>query len=161
MANPDNLFSDAKLFMFCGGSIFSAMFGQSRTIMDKQAFDSLFSYYLNDFSAQNEKEEFCDNAFRSFYSMIAPERNATERILFFNALKKRLSGISLQRDVVIPYQGVEKALGMELAHKCINLLDFDFDYTHENPFPVNGKIDRRKVDESFGFVFSKAAEFLG
>ena len=159
MTNPGNLFSDAKLFMFCGGSIFSDMFGQSRTIMDKQAFDRLFSYYLNDFPAQNEQDG-CDKAFRSFYSMIAPERNATERVLFFNALKKRLSGISLQRDVVIPYQGVEKALGMELAHKCIDLLDFDFDYTHENPFPVNGRIDRKKVDASFEQVFSKAAEFL-
>ena len=159
MTNPENLFSDAKLFMFCGGSIFSDMFGQSRTIMDKQAFDRLFSYYLNDFPAQNEQDG-CDKAFRSFYSMIAPERNATERVLFFNALKKRLSGISLQRDVVIPYQGVEKALGMELAHKCIDLLDFDFDYTHENPFPVNGRIDRKKVDASFEQVFSKAAEFL-
>ena len=66
----------------------------------------------------------------------------------------------LVRDVVIPYQGVEKALGMELAHKCIDLLDFDFDYTHENPFPVNGRIDRKKVDASFEQVFSKAAEFL-
>jgi hypothetical protein len=76
MTNPDNLFSDAKLFMFCGGSIFSNMFGQSRTIMDKQAFDRLFSYYLNDFTAQNEQDG-CDKAFHSFYSMIAPERNAT------------------------------------------------------------------------------------
>jgi hypothetical protein len=159
MTNPENLFSDAKLFMFCGGSIFSNMFGQSRTIMDKQAFDRLFSYYLNDFPAQNEQDG-CDKAFHSFYSMIAPERNATERVLFFNALKKRLSGISLQRDVVIPYQGVEKALGMELAHKCIDLLDFDFEYTHENPFPVNGRIDRKKVNASFEQVFSKAAEFL-
>ena len=55
---------------------------------------------------------------------------------------------------------MEKALGMELAHKCIDLLDFDFDYTHENPFPVNGRIDRKKVDASFEQVFSKAAEFL-
>jgi len=33
MANQKNLFSDSRLFMFCGGSIFRSMFGVSRSIM--------------------------------------------------------------------------------------------------------------------------------
>ena len=68
--------------------------------------------------------------------------------------------LSKAAETVIGVDRLRKALGMELAHKCIDLFDFDFDYTHENPFPVNGRIDRKKVDASFEQVFSKAAEFL-
>ena len=39
MGNPDKLFSQSKLFMFCGGSVFSNMNGSSKLIMDSQAFD--------------------------------------------------------------------------------------------------------------------------
>ena len=49
MGNPDNLFSEIKLFIFCGGSVFSNMKGSSKLIMDKRAFDRVYNYYLNDF----------------------------------------------------------------------------------------------------------------
>ena len=49
MGNPDNLFSDSKLFIFCGGSVFSNMKGASKFIMDKRAFDRVYNYYLYDF----------------------------------------------------------------------------------------------------------------
>ncbi len=49
MGNPANLFSDSKLFIFCGGSVFSNMKGSSRLIMDSLAFDKVYTYYLNDF----------------------------------------------------------------------------------------------------------------
>lgn len=38
LANPDKMFTDTRLFMFCGGSIFSEMDGNARDIMDKEAF---------------------------------------------------------------------------------------------------------------------------
>ena len=160
MANPQGFFSDSKLFMFCGGSIFSSMFGQSRTIMDRVAFDTLLKYYKEVFSVENEQPEYIDKVFNSFNSMISPERNETGRKEFFEAMGSRLSGISLQNDLVIPYQGVEKALGNENAHKRIELFDFDFEYTHENPFPVNGRSDLERVNTSFNQVFSAAAGFL-
>src|SRR5665647_523911 len=49
MGNPGNLFSDSKLFIFCGGSVFSNMRGSSKLIMDSLAFDRVYNYYLNDF----------------------------------------------------------------------------------------------------------------
>ena len=49
MGNPENLFSDSRLFIFCGGSVFSNMKGASKFIMDSRAFDRVYNYYLNDF----------------------------------------------------------------------------------------------------------------
>ena len=49
MGNPDKLFSESKLFILCGGSVFSNMQGSSKLIMDKAAFDKVYNYYLNEF----------------------------------------------------------------------------------------------------------------
>ncbi len=49
MGNPHNLFSDSRLFIFSGGSVFSNMKGASKLIMDRRAFDRVYNYYLNDF----------------------------------------------------------------------------------------------------------------
>lgn len=161
MTNPANLFADSKLFMFCGGSIFSSMFGQSRGIMDKEAFNTLLEFYEHDFSDKNVGESFRDKALRAFNSMISPERNRRERTGFFKKMGSRLSGVSLRRDFVIPYRGIEKALGEKNAHSKIDLIDFDFEYTHENPFPTTGLNSQTKdVDKSFNLIFGKAAGFL-
>lgn len=160
LANPSNLFSDSRLFMFCGGGIFSEMFGQSRTIMDTKAFDSLYNYYRYEFSPEKESKILQDNALNAFNSMIAPERNEAFRTNFFESMGSRLSGISLQNDKVIPYNGVEQALGENLAHKRIKLTDFEFGYSHENPFPIN-QTDATALNRSFLDIFSEAAVFLG
>ena len=39
LANPEKMFNDTRLFMFCGGSILSEMDGNARDIMDKNAYD--------------------------------------------------------------------------------------------------------------------------
>jgi len=158
LSDPNNLFEKSKLFMFCGGGIFSSMYGQSRTIMDKMAFDSLQNYYLHDFSI--EKERVNDTIVKSFDTMIAPGRNTIQRQHFFENMENRLAGISLSKDIVIPYKGIEEALGNKLTHKRIINTDFEYNYCHENPFPVNAVTDSKKVNESFLKVFSKAAEFL-
>ena len=49
MGNPEQLFTQSKLFIFCGGSVFSNMRGSSKLIMDSLAFDRVYSFYLNDF----------------------------------------------------------------------------------------------------------------
>ena len=49
MGNPEGLFTNSKLFMFCGGSVFSNMYGTSKLIMDNLAYEKVYSYYMNDF----------------------------------------------------------------------------------------------------------------
>jgi hypothetical protein len=160
MTNPDGLFSDSKLFMFCGGSIFSSMFGESRSIMDRPAFARLLQYYMNDFPAEAKPSSISDRMYESFLSMISPDKNKARREEFFKQLGNRLEGISLKKDKVIPYQGVVEALGTDNAKSSISLLDFSFPYSHENPFPIGNKLESSEVDASFNQIFERAAQFL-
>lgn len=160
MTNPEKLFTDSKLFMFCGGSIFSSMFGESRSIMDKPAFNRLMDFYTHDFDADKDKYLVQDNGFQSFFSMISPDKNEKSRLDFFKKMGSRIAGISLQKDIVIPYEGVKKALGEQLAKLQVRNIDFDFEYTHENPFPATGKANPLEINQAFNTVFSEAAAFL-
>lgn len=160
MTNPKKLFSDSKLFLFCGGGVFSSMFGQSRSIMDKTAYNKLYEYYLNKFSSDTLSKPVHDNAFKSFVSMISPDRNQAERELFFKKLGNKLMGISLLNDKVMPFSGMIEAIGKECFETRFKLLDFSFPYTHENPFPVGSQYASTEIDNSFKQVFSQAALFL-
>lgn len=165
MANPDRLFDHSKLFIFCGGSIFKSMYGESKCIMDKPAYDRLLSFYMKEWM---EKEQ-VSTAFRleledetriAFDTMIAPEVNREKREGFFRNLGNRISGISLRKDKVMPYEGVEACMGNEGALQKFQLLDFPFEYSHESPFPMNSSIEPALLNASFNQVFSKAALFL-
>lgn len=165
MANPDNLFKTSRLFIFCGGSIFRSMYGESRCIMDKPAYDKIFKYYCFDWlglinqSISKGKLE-PDVFLTAFNAMIDPEKYREERETFFDSEKRRISGISLIKDSVMPFSGVEACMGSELAGQCFQVMDFPYEYTHESPFPVNGRTDEATLNASFLSVFQKAAAFL-
>lgn len=159
MANLKGLYSDTRLFMFCGGSIFRSMCGISRSIMDKAAFDKLYNYYIYIFGKESVLKWIRDEAFNAFYRMISPERFQTQRENFFEQAGGRIGGIALAQDSVIPYHGVKEAMGVKNTEERIELLDFSFPYSHENPFPVNTR-DVSSVNSSFTKVFSRAAAFL-
>jgi len=160
MTNLHGLFSDSKLFVFCGGGVFRSMSGESRTIMDKKAYESLFNYYLNDFAGDIKFDITRDKVSETFYSMISQERNQHEREQFFNQLGNQVKGISLIRDKVMPYWGMSDAFGTDFAASRIAQLDFPFSYSHENPFPVGDLSEFDAVDNSFIHIFSEAAQFL-
>lgn len=159
MANLKGLYSDTRLFMFCGGSIFRSMCGVSRSIMDKAAFDKLYNYYIYIFGKESVLKWIRDEAFNAFYRMISPERYRAQRESFFEQAGERIGGIALAQDTVIPYHGVQEAMGVKNTEERIELLDFSFPYSHENPFPVSTK-DVSSVNCSFTKVFSRAAAFL-
>lgn len=50
-------------------------------------------------------------------------------------------------------------MGKKCAMSTITLLDFDFPYSHENPFPVKTK-DTFLLNKSFKTVFDNAVEFF-
>lgn len=159
MANEKGLFSDSRLFMFCGGSIFRSMFGISRSILDKPAFEKLQHYYIYSFGNEEAPLWERDKAFNAFLQMITPERLRSEREKFFARFKEKIRGIALSNDHVIPYHGVLEALGKKNAESTIQLLDFPFPYTHENPFPHTTR-DITSLNNAFSNVFSQASEFL-
>lgn len=160
MTDEKNLFSNSRLFMFCGGSIFRSMQGVSRNILDKAAFNRLHDYYINHFGVEPERQWQRDGAFNAFIKMISPERQQSERESFFKRISNRLAGIILAKDSVIPYHGVREALGNETAEAVISLHDFPFAYTHEDPFPIQTK-DQSSLNTAFNHVFSQAASFFG
>ncbi len=174
MANRKELFSDTRLFMFCGGSIFRSMQGISRSILDKPAFERLQHYYIHVFGKNDTPHERLhlhgkktnntfwkrDKAFHSFLQMITPNRFQEERESFFASLGKRIQGIALAKDTVIPYHGIREAMGTTTAESTIQQMDFAYPYTHENPFPVHTK-DVSSLNAAFREVFSQAVEFLG
>ena len=165
MANPHNLFSDSRLFIFCGGSIFSQMFGVSKLIMDTPAYNRLLQFYCSEWptiygKSKSGGHSTDDSLIKAFSSMIRPDHFKTEREFFFAGAKNRLSGIALQKDQVMPYSGIQSCMGDKTSNDCIELIDFPFDYTHENPFPDHGKIDKRLTEEAMNKVLVKSAAFL-
>ncbi|MDD2285044.1 MAG: DUF6051 family protein [Paludibacter sp.] len=161
LSNPHDYFSESKLFMFCGGSIFNSMYGESRSIMDKKSYEKLFTFYQTGFWAEKIAIKTGDDVMAAFYSMLTPDNDKAKRMNIFKQMRQRIAGISLAFDKVVPYHGVVQALGHDCASKTITLLDFPYEYTHESPFPVTKQVDKQEVDESFLHVFRQAAGFLG
>ncbi|MGD9978221.1 MAG: DUF6051 family protein [Bacteroidales bacterium] len=168
LANPKNLFSNSKLFLFCGGALFSEMFGTSRFIMDSVAFTSLRKYYLNDFlqelkidtpfSAYIKKSELG----KAFLAMLAPECNKTFRETRLQELSGQIQAITLKKDKVIPSTYVHLTFSSvkNRFRGMVQELDFPHSYTHEMPFPILNGSKSEQVDQSFRNVFEPAITFL-
>jgi hypothetical protein len=72
-----------------------------------------------------------------------------------------ISAIALKKDQVVPsydvlntLKGADRDIPID-----VKVMDFPFNYTHENPFPLDLKI-ADEVNEAFGKVFKIAADFL-
>lgn len=168
IANPKNLLSDSKLFLFCGGALFSQMEGTSKLIMDSNAFISLRKYYLGDFVNELKtstpfstyiKNSQLGNAFRA---MLAPESLRTFRNNVFQGFNERIRIIALKKDQVIPAKYIQSTFSC-IKHNVKNMIevfDFPYDYSHEIPFPVFNNPNYLQVDQSFERIFSTATDFL-
>lgn len=165
MADPYENLSDSRLFTFCGGSVFERMNGNSRDIMDQEAYQKIREYYLDGFhnfqpgqdSRQTSISDKLTNAFRLMIRSADPEGR---RRMFFAGAKERVLMISLRQDIVIPTVGLNETTGQELAGYITQELDFPYAYTHQSPFPENGKICETELVTSFRSVFDRAAGFL-
>ena len=166
MGNPGNLFTESKLFIFCGGSVFSNMNGSSKLIMDSLAFDRVYSFYLNDFEKSlTGKSPLADFLSTSqigmaFRSMIDLGRLKTFRENILKRLHSQIHSITLLKDTVIPSNGVVATLESDKKEDIVQVWDFPYSYSHENPFPIFDFQFSKKVDECFERVFSEACLFL-
>ncbi|MDD4645156.1 MAG: DUF6051 family protein [Bacteroidales bacterium] len=169
IANPDKIFSESKSFLFSGGSSFQQMKGISRYIMDAQAFDRLEETFirqdpkavmpklsierLNDFS----------QLWSSFMAMLRLDRFQTFRDRSFHKMRDQISAIGLTKDKVIPANSILQTLcGTKNRNKIqMSILDFPYQYSHENPFPIGHEEIRSLVNQSFLQVFGKVVQFLG
>lgn len=164
IANPGELFTNSKLFLFCGGAFFNEMNGVSKLIMDGTAFRRLRSFYIDELGQDSNSPQPLLESFnkttpgQAFLAMLAPELMTTFRETRFQHIIKNIQAVSLANDKVIPANKTVSALG---AGAEVEILDFPFGYSHETPFPLNVSALFPAVDEAFEKVFSKAARFLG
>ncbi len=167
LANPENLFTESRLFMFCGGSVFSNMNGTSKLIMDSYAFQRVYDFYLNDFEENIEKKNRISDYIKStslgmaFRSMIDLARLRNFREQLFRKLKDQLQCTALLKDTVIPLRGTLDTLAETNRKDIVKIHDFPFLYSHENPFPVFRDNNYRNVDRCFDMVFNEARLFFG
>jgi hypothetical protein len=166
MGNPEKLFTQSKLFILCGGSVFSNMRGSSKLIMDSIAFDKVYNFYLNDFEKTLTGKSPLVDFFRStqigmaFRSMIDLGRLKAFRETILNKLHDQIHSISLLKDSVIPCNGVISTLDKFDKKDMVDVWDFPYTYTHENPFPLFDFPLSKKVDYWFEKVFAEASLFL-
>jgi pimeloyl-ACP methyl ester carboxylesterase len=163
LANPEELFSKSKLFLFCGGAFFNEMNGVSKLIMDKVAFTQLRNLYLDEINQKYRGSESLADSMnktllgQAFLAMLAPGIMQNFRETRFQEIRNNIQAIALVNDNVIPANKIVNALG---GGTEVEILDFPFGYSHETPFPLRNSLLFRKVDEAFKKVFSKAAHFL-
>jgi hypothetical protein len=168
MGNPKNLFSESRLFMFCGGSVFSNMHGTSKLIMDSLAYDKLYSFYMNNFEKEIMRKNSWIDYIRSsqigmaFRSMIDLGRFKTIRENMLQRLKEQIRSVALTKDAVIPARGIVETMNFRTNKMSYpaEVWDFPYPYSHENPFPVFNIPLSREVDRSFERLFTEAISFL-
>jgi len=169
MNNPNKLLTDSKLFIFCGGPVFNRMAPVQKTIIDSEASIALYSFFLEHLDTYLKT----DDRLRHYFSEAHPEGmvfksmvDYTKMIAFredkLTTICNRVKAVVLREDKVVPWyevintlQGVERNIPIS-----IRVMDFDYPYTHENPFPIHEKY-KHEVSRSFDEVFDYAAGFLG
>ena len=160
LANPDNIFDKSKLFMFCGGSIFSKMNANARDIIDSEANEKLHNYFTHDFFGKNSvPQEAQDNIYQAFKAMLLPEGLKELRESFFKKAESRIKAITLKNDTVIPTAGAQAAFGSS-SEKILEEMDFPYSYSHQWPFPLNTTSQKELINQSFKEVFDKAVAFI-
>jgi hypothetical protein len=95
--------------------------------------------------------------------MIGISHNTEIRETAFRKHASKIHAIGLEKDRVIPANKILTTMhGMDkMIPTDVDILDFPFEYSHENPFPIAGRgIDDLLVDKHFEDVFSRAGEFL-
>ena len=94
-----------------------------------------------------------------FKAMLNNEENKTVRERYLGKISDRLYGVALAKDDVMPGAAIQQTLNHSRKKIRFDEIDFEYGYTHENPFPTLTGISD-KIDRAFESVFSRAVSFL-
>jgi hypothetical protein len=168
MSNRNGYFSGSKYVTICGGAVFNRMSPVSKFIMDSEADVCLFSFLVEHLDSHMRHisvlKEYLSEAHPEGYnlrSMLNYRMLADYREEKFRQMSDRIYAIGLAKDNVIPYYEIMNTLqGRERNIPIrVEVLDFPYDYSHENPFPLLTGI-AGAVDGQFKRTFDRISHFL-
>ncbi len=118
----------------------------------KQLRRSLFSQNINNLK----------NAWDGLYMMMNTGNQRKRREKTLKARGHNILAVALEKDKVIPPQKIVETLKGKRGDLPVRveIIDFPYDYTHEQPFPVTNKEVQPLVSRSFTAVFDKAVDFF-
>ncbi|QDO94041.1 hypothetical protein FNB79_08635 [Formosa sediminum] len=167
LTNYNNYFSNAKLCLFCSGTTFNRFSSVSKFILDSEANVALYSFLIEHFDKFLKKDNLLKHYILDdhlegevFHAMLDYQKKRDFREALLKKYEDQIYAITLKKDYVIPSFEIINTL--KGAYRDINIkvdeIDFDRDYTHENPFP-NTKINNEQISKDFNFVFKKVCDF--
>ena len=166
MSNPLGLFNTSRCFLFCGGSTLDKMSPVNKFILDSEATNQLMDFYVHRLEQNITTDERLSSLFKDeneeaflFKAMLNNEENKTVRERYLGKISDRLYGVALAKDDVMPGAAIQQTLNHSRKKIRFDEIDFEYGYTHENPFPTLTGISD-KIDRAFGSVFSRAVSFL-
>lgn len=168
MTNHKNFFQNSKACIFCGGAVFNRMSSASKFILDSEASVALYSFIVEHFDSHIAKDKRLSHYLKEqhsegiyFSSMLNYKMLKSEREKRFQELSTQIYAIALEKDTVIPSYEIQNSLqgsNRKIPVK-IDVLDFDYIYKHEDPFPVGNK-NNEIVNEAFNEFIVKAINYL-
>ncbi len=168
MSDPGGILTDSRLFMFCGGPVFNRMSPVRKTIIDSEANIALYSFFLEHLENYLKRDERLAHYFGEshpeglvFRSMIDYNKMMDFREEKLREISDKVMAVALKQDSVVPsYEVVNTLKGRERDIPIpVEVLDFPYRYSHENPFPVSEK-HAGAVNREFDRIFRTAADFL-
>lgn len=168
LSNCNHYFDHTKVCLFCGGAAFNRMSPVSKFILDSEANVALYSYLIEHFDSFLQKDRLLHHHIEEghlegkvFHSLLDYRKMREFREKLFKQAENDFYAIALKKDVVIPTFEVINTLqgAFRDIHIKVDEFDFDYPYTHENPFPLNEKYESQ-VNLAFNEVFEKICSFL-
>ncbi|MBX7151470.1 hypothetical protein K1X84_07505 [bacterium] len=168
MNDPGGLFSDSRLFIFCGGPTLDRMYPVSRYILDSAASVTIYSFFMEHLDNEMKRDERLGHYFSElhpsglyFRSMLSNPRLKRMREDRMENLSQRIQAVTLAKDEVIPPAEVLNTLKGDYRNipVRVDVMDFEHDYTHVNPFPIQSQ-PVQSVQESFTKIFNQASAHL-
>ncbi|ROH98970.1 MULTISPECIES: DUF6051 family protein [unclassified Chryseobacterium] len=168
MADPDHLFTNSKVFCFCGGMTIDRMFPISKYIMDTQAtvkMQSVFTELLSsDFKYDCRLKHYQNDSLHPheswFKRMLRYNYFQKEREKRIREIQSQIKVYVLEKDTVAPpiealntVQGGYRNIDVEVEIK-----DFPYEYSHMVPFPLTYK-HKTEITRAFQEFVSSASEF--
>lgn len=169
MANPRGIFSESRLFCFCGGMTIDRMYPISKYIMDARAaitmqksFATLLTTnFVADYRLahyQNSEHHHNESWFKA---MLRYNHFQAEREQRLTELQDRIKALVLKQDKVAPPVEAVNTLKGDYRdlRTQVQIEDFSHPYSHINPFPLTAKY-ATETDRSFGVFVQSVTEFL-